>query len=66
MSVVRFHIALTLFTPSEQEVRWLEDKASGEFKGCGFVEFSDVSWIDEAAKKNGEMLLGRPVRIDYN
>ena len=44
----------------------MEDKKTGEFKGCGFIQFYDYDKLDLATKKNGEMLLGRPVKIDYN
>jgi nucleolin len=47
-------------------IRWLTDKDSGDFKGCGFVEFSDPSVsLDKAAKLNGTDCLGRSIRIDY-
>lgn len=47
-------------------IRWLTDKDSGQFKGCGFVEFSDPdAALVLAAKKNGETLLGRQIRLDY-
>mmetsp|Transcript_11382 Transcript_11382/g.12924 ORF Transcript_11382/g.12924 Transcript_11382/m.12924 type:complete len:454 (-) Transcript_11382:1127-2488(-) len=46
-------------------IRWLTHKDSGNFKGSGFVDFFDVSAVDEIMKKNGFDLLGRPVRIDY-
>lgn len=46
-------------------IRWLTDRESGEFKGCGFVEFSDPSSVDEAVKLGGKDLLGRAIRIDY-
>lgn len=46
-------------------VRWLHHKDSGDFKGCGYVEF----WKEEACEKgatlNGKNLLGRPIRIDW-
>uniref|UniRef100_A0A7S2G9K3 RRM domain-containing protein n=1 Tax=Octactis speculum TaxID=3111310 RepID=A0A7S2G9K3_9STRA len=47
-------------------IRWLTDRETGDFKGCGFFEFSDPdASLDSAAKKNGESLLGRPVRLDF-
>jgi len=46
-------------------IRWLTDRESGEFKGCGFVEFSDPASVDEAVKLGGKDLLGRAIRIDY-
>jgi len=45
-------------------VRWVE--RDGQFKGCGFVEFSDSSATDTAVAKNGQDVLGRPIRVDYS
>jgi len=49
-----------------KQVRWLTDKTSGDFRGCGFVEFYDSESVDKAVLKNGENLLGRGIRIDYS
>mmetsp|Transcript_7310 Transcript_7310/g.10344 ORF Transcript_7310/g.10344 Transcript_7310/m.10344 type:complete len:352 (-) Transcript_7310:1867-2922(-) len=46
-------------------VRWLHHKDSGDFKGCGFVEFWNPEACDKAATLNGKNLLGRPIRIDW-
>lgn len=47
-------------------IRWLTDKETQQFKGCGFVEFADPdSALDLAAKLNGTELLGRSIRIDF-
>jgi len=46
-------------------IRWLSDRDTGDFKGCGFVEFWDTKDVDSLVKKNGEELLGRNVRLDY-
>jgi len=47
-------------------VRWLHHKESGDFKGCGYVEF----WNEEACQKgatlNGKTLMERPIRIDWS
>eukprot|EP01051_Picozoa_sp_SAG22_P011527 SAG22_NODE_1118_length_5518_cov_1.906994_2_plen_309_part_00 len=47
------------------QIRWLTDRESGQFKGCGFIDFEDTAAVDKAAAKNGEYLLGRQCRIDY-
>lgn len=47
------------------KIRWVLDKASGEFRGCGFVEFEDDSYIDKAVAKNATKMMGRSLRIDY-
>jgi nucleolin len=46
-------------------IRWLTDRDSGDFKGCGFIEFYDEAAVEKAALLNGQDLLGRQIRIDY-
>jgi nucleolin len=48
-----------------KQIRWGEDKATGDFKGYAHVEFFDEETTGKAAKKVGERLNGRPVRIDF-
>lgn len=48
-----------------KNVRWLTDRETQEFKGCGFVEFYDTESVDNFIKHNGDDLLGRSIRIDY-
>jgi nucleolin len=45
-------------------VRWVE--RDGQFKGCGFLEFSSSDATDKAVALNGSDLLGRPVRVDFS
>lgn len=47
-------------------VRWLHHQDSGDFKGCGFVEFWNTDACEKAATLNGKTLLGRPIRIDWS
>lgn len=46
-------------------LRWLTNRDSGEFRGCGFVEFSNSEEADKAMLLDGAELLGRPVRLDW-
>lgn len=46
-------------------IRWVNDKATGKFKGCGFVVFEDTSSTDKAVALNGSTVKGSSLRIDY-
>ncbi len=59
-------------------LRWLTHKDSGDFRGCGYIEFENTETADKAILKDGEVLLGRylliilkdcklnrPIRIDW-
>lgn len=46
-------------------VRWLYHQDSGDFKGCGYVDFWNTEACEKAATLNGKTLLGRPIRIDW-
>lgn len=48
-----------------KSIRWLTDRDSGDFKGCGFIEFYKTEAVDEFVKLNGKDLLGRAIRLDY-
>jgi nucleolin len=45
-------------------VRWVE--RDGQFKGCGFLEFSNSDATDKAVALNGSDILGRAVRVDFS
>jgi len=47
-------------------IRWVHNKDTGDFKGCGFVEFHDSSAADKFIAKKGTNLKGRPIRIDWS
>jgi len=49
-----------------KQIRWLHDKETNDFKGCGFVEFIDEESTTKAVAHNGEDVLGRSIRIDYS
>jgi nucleolin len=46
-------------------LRWLSHKESGDFKGCGYIEFDNTESADKGFLLDGAMLLGRPIRIDW-
>jgi len=46
-------------------IRWLTDRDTGDFKGCGFCEFTTSEAVDKFIKLNGQKLNGRDIRIDY-
>lgn len=46
-------------------IRWLTHKDTGNFKGCGFVQFGSVESSDKVVKQTGADILGRSTRIDY-
>lgn len=46
-------------------IRWLTDRDTGDFKGCGFVEFGDTGDVDKFVKMNGSNCMGRDIRCDY-
>jgi len=47
-------------------IRWVHHKDTGDFKGCGFVEFHDSEAADKFIAKKGVNLKGRPIRIDWS
>ena len=46
-------------------LRWLTRKETGEFRGCGYIQFKESSMADLASAKDGEILMGRPIKIDW-
>jgi len=47
-------------------IRWVYHKDTGDFKGCGFVEFHEAEAADKFIHKKGINLKGRPIRIDWS
>jgi nucleolin len=47
------------------QVRWLTDKDTGDFRGCGFIEFATPADADKAVTLHGKELKGRAVKIDW-
>lgn len=52
-------------TDGVKNIRWLTDRETQEFKGCGFIEFHDTESVDKFVAKNGNDVMGRSIRIDY-
>jgi RNA recognition motif. (a.k.a. RRM, RBD, or RNP domain) len=48
------------------QMRWLTDRTTGEFRGCGFLEFPTVEDADKAATMHGKELQGRALKIDWD
>jgi len=48
-----------------EEMRWLSDRDTGEFKGCGFIVFQSEDGCKKAAELSGVRLKGRQIRIDW-
>jgi nucleolin len=44
-------------------IKWLSDRETGRFKGCGFLEFDSVESANKAIGKNGEDLQDRPMKV---
>ena len=58
---------LGLFRPcgTITQVRFATDRETGDFKGFGYIEFEDTSATDSAVALSGEMVSGRPIRVDF-
>jgi len=46
-------------------IRRLTDQESGAFRGVCFVDFESEAFVDAFVKRNGVVLRGRQIRIDY-
>jgi len=46
-------------------LRRVKDKNTGIFKGCLFVEFENEEAADKAMNHDGEIVLGRAIKINY-
>jgi len=47
------------------QIRFAEDKETGEFKGFGHIEFAETEATDAAVAMAGTDIMGRAVRVDY-
>lgn len=47
------------------EMRWLSDQDTGDFKGCGFIEFATPEGCKKAGELSGVKVKGRQIRIDW-
>ncbi|KAH7281836.1 hypothetical protein KP509_36G065800 [Ceratopteris richardii] len=48
-----------------ENVRFSEDKVTGDFRGFGHVDFADDESLELALKQNQEILLERPMKVAY-
>eukprot|EP00850_Spirogloea_muscicola_P011752 SM000074S21662 [mRNA] locus=s74:157938:159972:- [translate_table: standard] len=48
-----------------EAVRFVLDKMTGDFKGCGHVDFSDDASLEKAVKMDQQEVLGRPMKVAY-
>jgi len=54
------------FAPVEvQAMRWMTHRETGEFRGCGHVDFANPGDAAIAALKHGECLHGQPVWFEW-
>lgn len=47
------------------QIRFAEDRESGQFKGYGHIEFAESSSTDAAIKIAGTDIMGRACRVDF-
>merc|ERR1712174_9832 len=48
-----------------KNVRFGMDRETGDFKGYGHITFYDSSSTDKAVAMSGNIINGRPVRVDF-
>jgi len=48
-----------------QKVDWQTDWETGEFKGCGYVQFADLDAATAACELSGEYHGGRPLTVSF-
>jgi len=48
-----------------RNIRWVMNRETGEFKGCGFVDFDSEDAVDKMIALNGTDCSGRAIRVDY-
>jgi RNA recognition motif-containing protein len=46
-------------------IRWLNERGTGRFRGCGFVDFADEVAPVKAVNFNGAIIHGSAIRVDY-
>jgi len=48
------------------EVKWIEDRNTGTFKGSGFVQFTSIAEGKRAVKKHGSMFMGKKITCEFS
>lgn len=46
------------------DIKWNTDRETGRFRGSGFIEFATPEAAASALKKNGNVLMERPIRLE--
>jgi len=49
-----------------ENIRWLNHRDTGKFKGCGYITFDSIESATKAFNKGGEEFMGREFRVDYD
>jgi len=47
------------------DIFWLTNRETGDFKGAGFLTFDSTEGPDKAVELGGQELLGRPIKVDW-
>ena len=45
-------------------IKLINDRNTGQFRGFGFIEFANPEQLEKALTLNGQDFLGRPLNID--
>jgi len=54
------------FADDISDIRWVNDRETGNFKGCGFVSVNNHESVVKALEFDGASIHGRPIRVDFS